>query len=67
MKRKIRMTKAKNDNKKILEAVIKLFNNYFSIVSEAKYKAKHGKRLKNIKSSTNASKITRSTCTSISR
>ena len=29
-----------------LEAVIKLFNNYSSIASEAKYKAKHGKGLK---------------------
>ena len=28
------------------EAVIKLFNNYSSIVSEAKYKAKHGESLK---------------------
>ena len=27
------------------EAVIKLFNNHSSVVSEAKYKAKHGKAL----------------------
>ena len=31
---------------KLQEAVIKLFNNYSSIVSEAKYKAKHEKSLK---------------------
>ena len=28
------------------EVVIKLFNDYFSIVSEVKYKSKYGKRLK---------------------
>ena len=31
---------------KLREAVIKLFNYYYSIVSEAKHKAKYGKELK---------------------
>ena len=48
------------------EKVIKLYNDYDKIKSEAKYKTKHEEGLK-ILTSKNGSKITNSSCTSKSR
>ena len=44
------------------QTVIKLFNDYSSIATAAKRKAKKGKRIKNVKSQRNASKITNFAC-----
>ena len=44
------------------QTVIKLFNDYSSIATAAKRKAKKGKTIKNVKSQRNASKITNFAC-----
>ena len=49
------------------EAVIKLFSDYSSTVSEAKYKAKHGEGLKILTSKQMLQTFANSTCTSKSR